>query len=150
MQAVSGVVGAAASFFKKTSWTTLLVGALVLVGAVFAYQWWRGMKGGFTDASGAEGFKAGADTFTMYYAEWCPHCKAVKPQFSNFASAGAKDVNGKPVFVRMVEEKEIDPKNAPKIDGYPTFLLEKADGSKVTYEGERTADGWMQFLKQNV
>jgi thiol-disulfide isomerase/thioredoxin len=23
----------------------------------------------------------GTNSFTLYYAEWCPHCKAVKPVF---------------------------------------------------------------------
>lgn len=147
MQAVS----MAASFLKKQSWTTLAIAAIVLVASVFAYRWWRGGSiAMFKDASGAEGFAAGADTFTMYYAEWCPHCKTVKPQFSNFAAGGAKNINGKPVFIRMVEEKEIDTAKAPKIDGYPTFVLEKAGGSSVTYEGERTVDGWTQFLTQNL
>jgi hypothetical protein len=49
-----------------------------------------------------------------------------------------------------VEEKEIDSSKAPKIDGYPTFVLEKASGATVTYEGDRTADGWTQFLTQNL
>jgi thiol-disulfide isomerase/thioredoxin len=107
---------------------------------------------GFLDASGVsiQGFAGGADSFTMYYADWCPHCKAVKPQFSNFAAKGAIDIKGKPVFVKMVEEQQIDKSKNLPIDGYPTFLLEKADGSKLVYEGERTAEGWKAFLEKNV
>ena len=30
-----------------------------------------------------EGFSSG-NTFTLYYADWCPHCKTVKPAFESW------------------------------------------------------------------
>lgn len=129
---------------------TGMIAVGVLIAAVLIGLYVVRMPVGFRDASGAEGFAAGADTFTMYYADWCPHCKAVKPQFSNFAAKGAIDIKGKPVFIKMVEEQQIDKSKNLPIDGYPTFLLEKADGSNVVYEGERNAEGWKAFIEKNI
>lgn len=129
---------------------TGLIAIGVLIAAVLIGLFVLRKPVGFRDASGAEGFAGGTDTFTMYYADWCPHCKAVKPQFSNFAAKGAIDINGKPVFIKMVEEQQIDKSKNVPIDGYPTFILEKADGSNVVYEGERNAEGWKAFLEKNV
>ena len=131
----------------KLSNKTLMyvLGGVVLLAVIYyAFTVVRGASG--------EGFASGdgKTTFTMYYADWCPHCKSVKPSFGEFAGQGAKNINGKPIFISMVEEKEVDKANAPKIDGYPTFILQKSDGTTMTYEGERTPDGWTSFLKQMV
>jgi thiol-disulfide isomerase/thioredoxin len=121
-----------------------LAGIVALVVLYYAFTLVRGASG--------EGFASGdgKTTFTMYYADWCPHCKTVKKPFSDFAGQGAKNINGKPIFISMIEEKEVDKANAPKIDGYPTFILQKSDGTSMTYEGERTVDGWESFLKEMV
>jgi len=131
----------------KLSLKTLIY-ALAAIVVLFAIYYIGILVGG---ASG-EGFASGdgQTRFTMYYADWCPHCKTVKKPFSDFAGQGAKNINGKPVFLSMVEEKDIDKANGPKIDGYPTFILQKADGTTMTYEGERTPQGWESFLKQTV
>jgi thiol-disulfide isomerase/thioredoxin len=98
-----------------------------------------------------EGFQSGANSFTMYYADWCPHCKAVKPAFSDFASGGSIQVKGQPVFLKMVEaEQNPEEAKGKPVRGYPTFLLEKADGSFKEFDGDRTAAGWKSFLEANL
>jgi thiol-disulfide isomerase/thioredoxin len=99
----------------------------------------------------AEGFASGADTFTLYYADWCPHCKAVKPIYSEWASAKTMQINGKTVFLDMVEVDTNPEKVKGKpVKGYPTFLLEKADGTFVEFDGERTPAGWKSWLEANL
>ena len=97
-----------------------------------------------------EGFEGGSDapTFTMYYADWCPHCKDIKPVFKDYSKSGSVTVKGKTVFVSMVEEKEI--KSDVKVKGFPTFVLRKADGTTVESDAERTPAGWTQWLGENV
>ena len=126
---------------------TLIVGVvaaiLLLLGVIYSQR--IGVRiDGF--ASGA-----GADTFTLYYADWCPHCQAVKPAYKNWSSKGSTTVKGKTVFLEMVEADTNPEKLKGKpVKGYPTFLLEKADGSFKEFDGERTPAGWQQWLAQNL
>ena len=88
-------------------------------------------------------------TFTMYYADWCPHCKSVKPAFAEWAKNGFINVGGKNVAVSMVQpEKEPEKAKGKTIKGYPTFILETADGKTFEYEGERTPAGYQKFLEE--
>jgi thiol-disulfide isomerase/thioredoxin len=109
-------------------------------------------------SKGTEGFIAGfgtagappVGTFTMYYADWCPHCKTVKPDFADFAKAGVVTVNGRNVAVKMVEESEKEKMQGKNIKGFPTFLFETASGQSVEYSGPRTRDSWMDFLAEQT
>jgi thiol-disulfide isomerase/thioredoxin len=99
---------------------------------------------GFADA----GTNAAA-TFTLYYADWCPHCKTVKPAFDDWAKNGFVSVAGRNVKVESVESSS--PKmQGVKVKGYPTFMLMTADGKNVEYQGDRTPDGYMAFLKESL
>ena len=50
----------------------------------------------------------------------------------------------------MIEEKQIDPKNPPDIQGFPSFVLQKADGETVPFNGHRSPDGWNNFLRKHI
>jgi thiol-disulfide isomerase/thioredoxin len=119
----------------------ILITALAVIAILFALSF--AMK-----SEGFEGGSANAPTFTMYYADWCPHCVKVKPSFKKFSENGSVTVKGKTVFVSMVEEKEIT--SDVKVKGFPTFVLKKADGSTVESDADRTPDGWKQWLGENV
>jgi thiol-disulfide isomerase/thioredoxin len=118
--------------------TRILIVAAVLVAILFVISLSKRF----------EGFEGGADTFTMYYANWCPHCKDIKPVFKKYSKSGSVTVKGKTVFVSMVEEKQI--KSDVKVKGFPSFILQKADGTTIESDAERTPDGWTQWLGENV
>lgn len=115
-------------------------GMILLVVAVILFWFLR---------SRTEGFDSGANTFTLYYADWCPHCKTVKPVFADWSKNGSVQVKGQTVFTTMVEEASIKDKSVP-VKGYPTMLLKKADGSYVEFSGDRSPQGWESWLAQNV
>ena len=99
--------------------------------------------------AGFEGFES-APSFTMYYADWCPHCKTLKPVFKDWASKGSVVVGGKTVFVDMVEVDTNPEKVKGKpVKGYPTILLEK-DGQFTEFDGDRTPSGWETWLAKNL
>lgn len=131
----------------KTTKVVLIVGAIVAILVLLTLI-----------SKGKEGFIAGfgtagappVGTFTMYYADWCPHCKEVKPEFSEFAKGGVVTVNGRNVAVRMVEESEKDKIAGKPIKGFPTFLFESVAGDTIEYSGPRTRDSWMDFLAQQA
>ena len=89
-------------------------------------------------------------TFTLYYADWCPHCQTIKPVFKDFMGNGSVSVNGTPIKCKMVEEKQIQKGVDPDIKGYPSLLYSDASGKIVEFGGPRTPDGFMQFLKQQI
>lgn len=98
-----------------------------------------------------EGFQSGADTFTLYYAEWCPHCKTIKPAFQEWAKNGFVTIGGKNVKVRMVEQGENPQEVTAKgVKGFPTFLLETAEGKTVEFQGDRTPEAYLQFLGEQL
>ncbi len=129
----------ARSMFNLTG----LAAALIL-GAVLFYAY-----GYFFRNSASEGF-AGENSFTMYYADWCPHCQRVKPLFTQFMGSGTVTVKGTPVKVAMVSpEQNPDAAKGVPIKGYPTFILNKG-GQLIEFNGERTAEGFKQFLESNL
>jgi thiol-disulfide isomerase/thioredoxin len=123
----------------------LVVISLVLVSAISMSK-----EGFFGGAATAIGQTNDRGTFTMYYADWCPHCQNVKPLFKEFMGSGTVEVNGIPVKVAMKEEKEIDKSADPDVKGYPSFLYTDAAGRVVEFQGPRTADGFMKFLKEQI
>lgn len=125
----------------------ILTVALVVLVLILLSLYGKGFNLGVS-----EGFDPSAPpvgTFTLYYANWCPHCKTVKPDFADFGKNGYITVNGKNVKVAMVEESEKDKMAGKEIKGFPSFMFESVAGETVEYNGPRTRDGWMDFLRQN-
>ena len=61
------------------------------------------------------------------------------------------EVNGKTVSLNMVEADTDKAKvQAANVKGFPTFMLKKADGTSVEFNGERTPSGWENWLGQNL
>jgi len=105
----------------------------------------QGFIGGFGNAGAPP-----VGSFIMYYADWCPHCKTIKPEFADFSKRGVVTVNGKNVAVAMIEESDKEKMAGKNVKGFPTFLYETAAGETVEYSGPRTRDAWMDFLGKTV
>lgn len=118
-----------------------LLALLLIVSTKFKYY------DGFTDSIGETNERG---TFTLYYADWCPHCKTIKPMFADFMGNGRVAVNNSYVRCKMVEEKQIQKGVDPDIKGYPTLLYSDAAGKVVEFNGPRTSEGFLQFLKQQI
>lgn len=89
-------------------------------------------------------------TFTLYYADWCPHCKTIKPVFQDFMGNGSVKVNNSYVKCKMVEEKQIQRGVDPDVKGYPTLLYSDAAGKIVEFNGTRDSEGFLKFLKEQI
>jgi thiol-disulfide isomerase/thioredoxin len=108
----------------------------VLLGLLVFYGIYRLFKG-------VEGFSSG-NTFTLYYADWCPHCKTVKPAFESWMSSQTM------VSAKMYEaDKDSAVVSAAGVKGFPTFQLTKQDGSVVECNARDPA-GWEAFIKENI
>ena len=128
---------------------SLLVGVVIaILGALFLYSW----RSGFL---GRQGFQSGPassmNQFTMYYADWCPHCQAVKPEFSELAKKGEMTVGNTKCAIRMVNSDENpDEVKRAGVKGFPTFLLQTTEGETVEYKGDRSTDGWLAFINEKL
>ena len=90
-------------------------------------------------------------TFIMYYAPWCGHCKTAKPEFLKLGES--QTIFGKVVKIRLVDPKEQPNEVMPgvKVRGYPTIHLYGPDNTLLEeYSGDRTYDGFLQFLQTKV
>lgn len=92
------------------------------------------------------------NVFTLYYMNGCPHCETILPEYKKFAAAGQVITNGKKTKIRMLEQG--DPNAAPELEarnvkGFPTFILNTADGKYIEYQGDRTVPAIGQFINQN-
>jgi thiol-disulfide isomerase/thioredoxin len=118
----------------------------IVIGLLVLLRFIQSSNEGFTGSG-----EGGADTFTMYYADWCPHCQSVKPAFNEWAKNGFVTAGGRSVKVSAVQpEKEPEKVVGKNIKGYPTFILETAEGKVVEFKGERNPAGYMKFLEEEL
>ena len=86
-------------------------------------------------------------SLVLFYADWCGHCKKLKPTWKECAEK-AKENGLTMVQINVGEgtdkDKEISEKYS--IDGYPTIILFK-NGKPIPYDGPRTEEGFMSALK---
>ena len=87
----------------------------------------------------------------FFYADWCPHCKAAKPIWSDLKSEYEnKTINGHTIIFTEIdcssETAEVDKMmNKYNIEGYPTIKLLK-DGQIIEYDAKPSKATLVQFL----
>lgn len=116
----------------------ILILLLVVVGGYFLFKWCQKGK--------LELFSGGAKLY-FFYADWCGYCRKFKPEWAK--------LKAEPNLGIELEEVDCsDNKNVPAlakeydVKGFPTLIL--VNGSnKVTYEGERSANAIISFIKDN-
>ena len=85
--------------------------------------------------------------FRFFFADWCPHCRKVKPEWKNLVKKYKGDIQLVEVNCTSDEKnKAIAQKYG--VEGFPTFMLSK-NGKNIEYDGERSSSGLMDFLQNN-
>lgn len=90
--------------------------------------------------------KTSEPTLVLFYADWCGHCKTLKPVWDETAEKANTD---KQKMVKIdvggkdEETKELLTKY--KIDGFPTILVFQ-NGKPTPYEGAKTVDGFLASI----
>ena len=86
----------------------------------------------------------------LFYADWCGHCQRFKPVFDGELSDAVKK-QGIPCKLEKID-CDANPEMAKKynVKGFPTLIFENEKNDVVEYQGERTADAIVKFLKKQV
>jgi len=130
------------------NWKLIVVGILALSLLITVSYYFRSnistfVSQGFQNPTTAPSVKE----FVLYYADWCPHCKTVVPEFKTLAPNGKVVVGGQEVKVSAYEvSKEPEKHAAANVTGYPTIKFSDVDGTTTEYKGSRTAAAFLQFL----
>jgi thioredoxin-like negative regulator of GroEL len=106
-----------------------------------------------SDPKSAEDFKTQTNNgywVILYYADWCPHCVAMKPEWKLFAD---KYSSSNKINVAELESQFLDmvgPQHKANVQGFPTIIsLNK--GSKVAnFMGPRTSKDIDMFANSHL
>ena len=90
-------------------------------------------------------------TLTLFYAPWCGHCEAVLPTWDKLMETNK---NNKVKITKINCDKDKKMAKLHNIEGFPTIKLCKngVNSSKNTieYNGNRTLDSFVDFIKENL
>jgi thiol-disulfide isomerase/thioredoxin len=111
----------------------VVVAILLVIGAVLF------LTNKTNKIEGGEKYEA---MFVLYYVDWCPHCKVVKPEWEKLEN----DTSIKNVAITKINcEKDEKAAEENNIEGFPTILF--THNNKVeAYEGGREYDDFKKFL----
>ena len=126
---------------------TILLAVIVLVVLYFVYK--KFVKEGFEVESGDFEDQVGSGTkLVMFYADWCGHCKKLKPVWDK-ASADVNKDETKMIKVNCGNGTEDDEKIMKKynVQGYPT-IVKIINGKPSEYQGDRDADSFKEMFKE--
>ncbi|CAE6076298.1 unnamed protein product [Arabidopsis arenosa] len=88
------------------------------------------------------------NSFAMveFYAPWCGACQALAPEYA----AAATELKGVAALAKIDATEEGDLAQKYEIQGFPTVFLFVDGEMRKTYEGERTKDGIVTWLKKKA
>ena len=126
---------------------------LILVGVYFIVQKNRA-KEGFENAINNMNEKPNPKEdevmLVLFYVDWCPHCKSVKPEWEKLMKLNNTKVNGKNIKIQAAnaEGSEVEKEAARdnNVEGYPTIKL-ISQSEVVDYNGARNAEEMGKFVK---
>ena len=81
-----------------------------------------------------------------YYAKWCGHCSDMVPEWSKLQENNVHKVNLAKVSEEFIPKVNCD---AP-VQGYPTIVLYKNGKVLGVHSGERNADSFNDYIKNNI
>lgn len=84
-------------------------------------------------------------SLVMFYAPWCGHCKAMKPDFMSAAEELKK--NKKTAFAAVDCTKFTLLCNSHDVQGYPTIKYFNYGKNPIKYLGPRSREGFLDFIR---
>nr|XP_043608491.1 protein disulfide-isomerase [Erigeron canadensis] len=92
-------------------------------------------------------FKSGKNVMLEFYAPWCEYCKKLTPLLEKVATSLKKHSD---VVIAKCDATANDiAYEGFEIKGYPTLYFRSASGKLLQYNGRRTKDKIVSFIKKN-
>ena len=118
---------------EKTMKVLMVIGALIILYSFISMNKKKTINGGNKEKI----------SFILYYVDWCPHCKSIKPEWSRLE----KDIEFKDILISKINcEENTEVVKKLDIEGYPTILFTK-NGKTEPYNGGREYSDFKEFLK---
>ena len=121
---------------------------LLIILAVLYFVYTTFLKEGFeTPSANLDDQVKSGTKLVLFYADWCGHCKKIKPVWDETA----KEVNSdevKMIKVNCGEGTDEDQRIMKKysIDGYPT-IIKFVNGKATLYQGDRDAESFKEMFQ---
>ena len=84
----------------------------------------------------------------LYYALWCGYSREFLPEWQKFEKYSKEHLPNLVVTKVRCEDGNEAICNQKNIQGYPTVTITLKDGTKKTFNGERTSESLIKFIKQ--
>ena len=136
----------------------VVVGVLILVGLFYLGRsngWLNCLREGFegdnmNTLNEKPNPKENEVIMVLFFVDWCPHCKTVKPEWAKLAKLNNTQVNGKTIKVQSANAEgsqvEKDAARDNNVEGYPTIKL-ISQSQVLDYNGARNAVEMGRFVK---
>jgi thiol-disulfide isomerase/thioredoxin len=85
----------------------------------------------------------------LYYANWCPHCQMMKPEWEKFAEKYKSNNNVNVAEVESEFLNNLEDEHKQRIQGYPTVTCAKNGKVVASHDGPRTSDSFNDFANSN-
>ena len=129
-----------------------VLGLMVIAVQYFGVCLWK--SGGGRGKEGMENQK-GEITLMLFYADWCPYCTKMKPEWDKLVADTTAPVNGYAVkFVKIDCTDKTDPAVTAKmnefhVDGWPSIKL--VHGKQiVSFDADPTEANLHEFIVQTT
>ena len=147
--------GSSSKSMSKDNYYCLIFMALIAVVFAIYYFTYKSNREPFSSnsnsvSSGSPNLKAskGETVVALFYADWCPHCVAFKPDFmkarKNMNGSKSKGKTLRLELVDCVANKTIASENS--VSGFPTVKIFTDDNKSSEYSGERSYEGLTNYL----